>query len=1086
MLCKTELDQVTDECKYVEEERSQQMEINLFVPEQNKFKYNMVGVNSHLEKSIKEETLNLSHLWLADYVKATDDGSDLLARVTVYCKKVQIKETLRQQFIDSKMDGHLLKREECATHLVEQVVYGTEFLCLMQRIIDPKRESKETVQESVYQAAKTYINKITDLNSTDTTEPPVELNNVTCTIFSSHEASAECSVEELSQKLRYNIISENVPEKFRPIEILLHHIPYHFETRIFTEKKKDFILDIERNWNLVVEEECKLSNSPSVDRVPPLKNAIWQFHNLLDPLKKKINKLCTKITIDIEEQEKVLKDMEFIVQLLYDMNNWLVHRRSEIEALCCLLKDTWLTMLEWTEIEKSLTSSKRRATVFVLRIDYVADSLMEKIKSKINNVNPNLMLPVFPIVSDEKRLAKVSELFDEFANKAGQNLDSNCCFIGLMPSALLLADGDIQEIEYTSDTNKNKLTIRPITETADHSNDVDEWEEIQEEEIEGENDGIYSNRFVKNLPLTNQPYLNPYNLEGHDTEKLEHKSQSAESCDRQDRRDERIAEIFATGKEYSQVIKQGQPNVHLLEAKKTSTSAHLRRFEIGRPNTVSTPDHKVIILMGATGSGKSTLLDGMVNYILGVQWNDSFRFKIIREDESESRNQAHSQTSSVTAYTIYHQEGMAVPYSITLIDTPGYGDTRGVARDKEITQLIHRFLSQQDIQLEKIHAACFVAASGDSRLTVTQRYIIDSVLATFGKDFKDNIRLLVTFADNADPPVAEACRVGNFPVTSSADIVYSKFNSSVLYASNEQQGEEDFSFDQLFWDMGQENFEKFFKMLEEMDGRDLKSTREVIQHRDQLEQSLKDIEREIEVYLFNIENMSLFLGKMQMLGHKIETDENIVVEKPEMKFVETYCKEDYWAYNCRQCNRTCEKPKHINNIREGNCSNELCGCPSHRHSFQNFEWTQRVVKATKTFEEIKAKYELNCQEKLTTQQFLVECSRELSWTKAKLLSLLAKVGATTKLINSTAMRSSNALSPADYLSLMRSRVAEEQKPGYLTRLETLTELQQSLTDIGYHQLPSDAINAPSQWQLLDLPNVSNLWTKVSKYVQNYY
>ena len=129
---------------------------------------------------------------------------------------------------------------------------------------------------------------------------------------------------------------------------------------------------------------------------------------------------------------------------------------------------------------------------------------------------------------------------------------------------------------------------------------------------------------------------------------------------------------------------------------------------------------------------------------------------------------------------------------------------------------------------------------------------------------------------------------------------------------------------------------------------------------------------------------------------------------------------------------------------------------------------------------------MNCQEKLTTQQFLVECSRELSWTKAKLLSLLAKVGATTKLINSTAMRSSNALSPADYLSLMRSRVAEEQKPGYLTRLETLTELQQSLTGIGYHQLPSDAINAPSQWQLLDLPNVSNLWTKVSKYVQNYY
>ncbi|KZR97722.1 Uncharacterized protein APZ42_007245, partial [Daphnia magna] len=105
-----------------------------------------------------------------------------------------------------------------------------------------------------------------------------------------------------------------------------------------------------------------------------------------------------------------------------------------------------------------------------------------------------------------------------------------------------------------------------------------------------------------------------------------------------------------------------------------------------------------------------------------VQWNDPFRFKCVREDENAARNQAHSQTSSVTAYTLHHQEGMTIPYSITIIDTPGYGDTRGVKRDKEITAAIHKFLTQQEIPIDEIHAACFVAASGDSRLTATQRY----------------------------------------------------------------------------------------------------------------------------------------------------------------------------------------------------------------------------------------------------------------------------------------------------------------------------------------------------------------------------
>ncbi len=511
----------------------------------------------------------------------------------------------------------------------------------------------------------------------------------------------------------------------------------------------------------------------------------------------------------------------------------------------------------------------------------------------------------------------------------------------------------------------------------------------------------------------------------------------------------KIAEVFSTSRHYSQLIKNGKPNIYLLNAEETSVGEDFRCFDIGQPE--GTPpsfgmrNHKVIILMGATGCGKSTLINGMVNYILGVKWNDPFRFKCVREDETTAKNQAISQTSTVTAYTLRHHNGMAVPYSITIIDTPGYGDTRGVQRDKEITRKIHQFLTQPETRVDEIHAACFVAASGNSRLTATQSYIIDSVLSIFGKDVKENIRLLVTFADNAHPPVVEACLAANFPVTSaSAGITFSKFNSSVLYANNDQKGEDDFCFDQLFWDMGQENFHKFFTMLDGMNGKDLKSTRNVIQSRGLLEQSLKDIEQELEVCFVKIENMEIFQRKMREYGHRMESNKNFIVEKTEMRLIEMLCEKGYFAYNCRRCGKTCGKPnklKYSERLQKRRC--EFCTCPASEHEYQQFEWRLTTVKIKTTLKDMKAEYESNYDRKVSVEQLLADNLEELNVAKAKVFSLLEQVGINARKLDSTALRS-NALSPADYLSLMRSRVAEEQAPGYLTRLETLTELQNCL------------------------------------------
>lgn len=43
------------------------------------------------------------------------------------------------------------------------------------------------------------------------------------------------------------------------------------------------------------------------------------------------------------------------------------------------------------------------------------------------------------------------------------------------------------------------------------------------------------------------------------------------------------------------------------------------------------------MLVGATGSGKSTLVDGIVNYVMGVSFDDPYRFTLIQLEKEENK-----------------------------------------------------------------------------------------------------------------------------------------------------------------------------------------------------------------------------------------------------------------------------------------------------------------------------------------------------------------------------------------------------------------------------------------------------------------
>ncbi|XP_059914100.1 uncharacterized protein LOC132462549 [Gadus macrocephalus] len=232
-----------------------------------------------------------------------------------------------------------------------------------------------------------------------------------------------------------------------------------------------------------------------------------------------------------------------------------------------------------------------------------------------------------------------------------------------------------------------------------------------------------------------------------------------------------------------------------------------------------------IMFLGETGSGKSTLINGMINHILGIDWTDSFRFKI--KDEGPLKSQTESQTTHITVYKVNHQDWFKIPYSVTLIDTPGFGSTRGKESDWKFTEKISSFLNSAKGVL-KIDKVCLVTQASLAKLTPAQKNVFDSVTSIFGKDVAKKICMLVTFADGQLPPVLEAINASNVPCpkTKNGLPLHFKFNNSALFADNRSvhdridedcdEGMDVEPVDEMFWKMGAKNMNRFFTALEKM------------------------------------------------------------------------------------------------------------------------------------------------------------------------------------------------------------------------------------------------------------------------------
>ncbi|XP_064106435.1 uncharacterized protein LOC135215535 [Macrobrachium nipponense] len=478
-----------------------------------------------------------------------------------------------------------------------------------------------------------------------------------------------------------------------------------------------------------------------------------------------------------------------------------------------------------------------------------------------------------------------------------------------------------------------------------------------------------------------------------------------------------------------------KPNMKLIVSNEVY---NLQKYEFGKEKNAM--QEKVIMLVGSTGSGKTTLINGLVNYIFAVDWGDSFRFKVITEPRG--------QTIHLSSYTIHHQEGLRVPYTLTIIDTPGLGDFQGIERDTEITEQIRTILTTGGI--DKLDAVGFVVQSCLPRLTPTQRYIFDQILSLFGKDIAENILLLLTFADGQKPQVLSGIKEANIPYRK-----FFKFNNSALYAFNrvgsreEDNGVGEDNVDAMFWKMGERSFERFLKDLSVIKSKSLTLTKEVLNERHQLAILIAGIRVNVQIGLHKLEQLRKEVNALTSHQADIDRSKNFVYTITEETFVKVSVPSGQYVTNCLNCNRTCHEVCEIqDDDRKQECCVMLNGhcriCPANcywkLHKNIPYKFVCKQVQVQKTAEDLKKKYHEATKKKLSAVNLVKKINEEFEAVQRKVLRMTESARNILARLEEIAFKP-NPLSTVEYIDIVIESEKSQARPGWHVRTSDLLNLR---------------------------------------------
>ncbi|KAL2079244.1 hypothetical protein ACEWY4_024988 [Coilia grayii] len=438
--------------------------------------------------------------------------------------------------------------------------------------------------------------------------------------------------------------------------------------------------------------------------------------------------------------------------------------------------------------------------------------------------------------------------------------------------------------------------------------------------------------------------------------------------------------------ELSPPIASDARKVYTLTTKQTTLNDTVRRWTFGERD--NSKKNRIILLVGETGTGKTTLINTLVNHALGVNFDDDVWFEI--SEEEKYTKQTGSQTTYVTVYDVFVKES---PFSLTIIDTPGYGDTRGLLFDQLIAENLLKLFRSED-GVHTVDAICLVLKASMNRLSTTQHYIFSAVLSVFGKDIQGNIVLLITHSNGQYPEnVLQAVQEGQIPCArrTSEEPVYFLFDNCQRSVFTQKSK----SIAECNWILGVESIEKLYKFIDRQERKSMELTTDVLKERVQLQACVNNLIERIEFIELKQKELKQTQEAIQDNKEKIKTCEKFTYEVDvpykEKCNIKNSIKGKILKYFtgkavcCTDCEETCHypgcwmasNPKHCEVMQANHCTVCTKKCHYSKHVKENWRYINMTRKETRTDEDLKRRFEEQTDKSKSYEEMMRKAEEDL-------------------------------------------------------------------------------------------------------------
>uniref|UniRef100_A0A672KN94 Uncharacterized LOC107573497 n=1 Tax=Sinocyclocheilus grahami TaxID=75366 RepID=A0A672KN94_SINGR len=410
------------------------------------------------------------------------------------------------------------------------------------------------------------------------------------------------------------------------------------------------------------------------------------------------------------------------------------------------------------------------------------------------------------------------------------------------------------------------------------------------------------------------------------------------------------------------LMKQGPPALYRLNTKRNQIDGNetkVKQWTYGQKNR--NKQNKVILMVGETGAGKTTMINTMINYFLGVKFDDQEFYQITEETDDAAQSQ--SQTHQMTVYEVFVEEN---PTSLTIIDTPGYGNTEGYEKDREISEYLMRLFSDED-GIHYIDAVCFVMKASQNRLSEKEFYIFHSVLSILGKDIENSIMFLMSQSDGLPPTDAlNAIKTAEIPCRKNMkEPVHLLFN-------NRQKDKRDEEYELKYrstWEMGERSMNRLFTLLEENNRKSVQMTLDVLKERRQLEACVNSLVERISDKESKTEELNQIQEALRQNRDKITRCENFQFTVTKTVKEKVLIENKSWRNRNATCCSVCQENCHVKgcwwvndlswcSVMENNyCTVCTRKCHYSTHVQENKIYEMRKKPVYMTFDELKQEYE---------------------------------------------------------------------------------------------------------------------------------